>query len=88
MKNKHTQKYTYTQKLVLERIAAGEKIKAYTPAHGRQCFDSDGDGLGGVLYLSLTMRALRDKGAVSCRDGCVCEITQAGLNAIAIKKGM
>jgi hypothetical protein len=55
-------KFTDKQKRVLRRLAEGAKIKAYTPAHGRQCFESNEDGLRGVLYLTLTMRSLRDKG--------------------------
>lgn len=77
-------KYTEVQKRVLKRLAAGAKIKAYTPAHGRQCFESNEDGLRGVLYLTLTMRSLRDKGAVLCLDNCECMVTEIGLKAAGL----
>lgn len=75
-------KYSDRQKRILKRISEGAKIKAYTPKHGRQCFESDEDGLRAVLYLTITMRSLRDKGAVLCLDNCNCMITETGLRAI------
>lgn len=75
-------KFTDKQKRLLNRLAEGAKIRAYTPSHGRQCFESDEDGLRATLYLTLTMRALRDKGAVLCLNGCYCIITETGLKAL------
>lgn len=77
-------KFTDKQKRVLNRLAEGAKIRAYTPSHGRQCFESDEDGLRATLYLTLTMRALRDKGAVLCLDNNYCMITGTGLRAAGL----
>jgi uncharacterized protein YjhX (UPF0386 family) len=77
-------KFTDKQKRILKRLAEGAKIRAYTPSHGRQCFESDEDGLKATLYLTLTMRALRDKGAVLCLDNCNCIITETGLKAAGL----
>ena len=49
---------TGKQVRVLERLRKGVKIEAYRNKNGAWCFSSDADGLRGVLYLTLTCRAL------------------------------
>ena len=76
-------RYTKVQKRVLQALNNGAKIRAYTPNYSKQCFRSYEDGLRSVLYLSITMRALRDKGAVLCINDTYCIITEEGRNAIS-----
>jgi len=76
-------RYTKVQKRVLKALVHGAKIRAYTYRYEKQCFKSNYDGLKSVLYLTITMRALCDKGAVLCIDDNDCMITEKGLDAIS-----
>ena len=76
-------RYTKVQKRVLLALVHGAKIRAYTPNYSKQCFKSNDDGLRAILYLTITMRALRDKGAVTCIDNNDCMITETGLNVVS-----
>lgn len=75
-------RYTDKQKRTLSRLADGAVVHAYPTAPGdmrhRTCFHSDEDGMRGVLYLTLTMRALLLKGAISFGSDGVCTLTEEG----------
>lgn len=68
---------TQRQKRVLKRIADGAKIQCYL-GEGGICFKSDEDGLRAVLYTTLTLGSLLNKGLIVARTGRDVSLTVAG----------
>jgi hypothetical protein len=57
-------KYSGAQLRIISAIKSGAKVVSYRGLKGQGCYRSEADGLRGVLYLTLSMRALVGSGDV------------------------
>ncbi len=75
-------KYSGAQLRIFRAIEGGAVVQQYRGIKGRECYMSEADGLRGVLYLTLSMRALVANGDVYLDGGGVAFLSICAAAAI------